>query len=199
VDLGPIAQMTVDYREDFLQKITNINFGSQWIGVLVEAFRLQGVTISVQVDFPDQAGGTPGIPLLTNDRANPSFFSGPHKVTAADMSRQFKTNAGAAVTGFGVRDLVPNELTSEVLLKLDKFFPKSPFTVRVTLTVNGIGSTNTISVYTIARGTIKPGLVFNSALTIPSFSIQRKGFPVTRVYDFKIDPHTLLVAPPVQR
>src|ERR1700691_1883615 len=92
--------------------ITNINFGGQWLafGALGSAFQGQTLTL----DFPGQAGGTPGVfffddgvlptgmvPAATFDNTFPNSLAGWPVIQSSYLSRSLKSGAGGAITGWG--------------------------------------------------------------------------------------------------
>src|SRR5258708_1137300 len=93
------------YGLDFFQQITDVHFGGQWFAV--EGFVLaEGSPInSIAVDFPEQAGGRPGFPLVTASVAAwPPATAAPisHTITKADLNHKIIAGAGLGVTGFGL-------------------------------------------------------------------------------------------------
>jgi hypothetical protein len=176
------------YGLDFFHKITDVHFGNNWLNVSTSVPFAAGVTNTVKVDFPNQAGGTPGFNLIP---APGSFPSDPHTVTASDLSHRLITGAGAPVTGFGTKS-GPNN--SQVYLKLDKFFPTSVFGVRVSITRSGTVHSNTlIKIGTIKSSGMKAGLV----TPIPLFSSQQAlSLSGNGTFNFSVNPSTLQVTGP---
>lgn len=92
------------YELDFLQTVTNINFGNgPWLtlGVLST-----GSDVSLEVDFISEAGGTPGLLLpVTAFGVRPAGFPpAPYTILAKDLVSK-QTLAGLALTYFGVAGL----------------------------------------------------------------------------------------------
>lgn len=162
----------VDYEEDYLQKLISAKFGSNWI-VIISELTLPPSSgdslMTVTVTFPDQAGGTPGYTMVTANVPLASMHSAPYRVTANDLQATMRTDAGAGLTGFGVKGFTsfgPGHSVCALYIKLNQAMPKSPFRVRVNVLMapvtHGTGDIQTFSVATVRN--IKPGLLSTAPL-----------------------------------
>lgn len=197
----------VDYEEDFLQKITDVRWGgAQWFGVEGPLYGLGSSRSTFEIDFPDQAAGTPG--FITVDTTGttinfaPYLFPksspfGPYIVRASDLAQKLRTNAGAQVTAFGVKG-VATATGTLMLFQLNSQFPSSTFRVRVRL--NGPIGTALIFVncFTVARNWLKAGRSFRDSSEISAASRQECTWEsgASGPTDFRIDPSSLAVTGP---
>lgn len=189
------------YGLDFFHKITDVHFGGQWFFVGYGApFGTSASHNAMEIDFPDQAGGTPGF-IPTIDTGPPavvfapyvaSFPPGGYVVKASDLVQQLQTNAGAKVTAFAFR--TDGAFPLVMLFKLDHKFPSTPFRTR--FRINGSPISVSVSVGTVKRNWMKAGNVIKTfspfaSGTIPTES--RVDTVVSTPHDFLINPTTLKV------
>lgn len=196
------------YELDFFQRITDVHFDSTWFYVEWPGPGVGIAHYSVALDFPNQAGGTPGfIPIIsTSPLKVPSFFRrivpafSRYTIRSSDVSKKIKTNAGANMTGFGLWPMTSQD-GAMMFFKLDKSFPSSPFLVRNTFTgsVTGTEVNNTpVNVAIIKKNWMKAGQSFvNDQSDIPVESIAHGTSRPPFVMDFRINPGKLTVTGPV--
>lgn len=182
----------VVYKEDFLETITGISFpGKKWLFVSqlgkVNAFAVNIFTI----DFPDQAGGTPGlVPFngtgVGNGQASYLTPGPPFVPTPALERGVLRTNAGAQLHGYGWYDARPFQTPfTRVAIKIDGLMPKSTFRVSVTTSVppDPGGVNSSIIVTTVGpRGQVDE-----------KSSDQQIGVP----HVFRINPTSLAIEGPI--
>lgn len=188
------------YSLDFLQQITKVQFGVQWLTIAALGFTDQAEKITV--DFPDISGGTPGFTLL--DAASlppPKFLGSPHQVTAKDISHGLITEAGAPLTGFGLKVFDfpiagPTGRGAQVFIALNHFLPSTPFRVTVFGTntnTSGLGFVGTMKKDSMKANTIVDGLGefsgHNQYFQTADFGAVPAGTTLV------VDPKTLTVVP----
>lgn len=187
---------------DFLETITNVNWGGgSWLGIcLPRAGGVVNKTLLPEIDFIDQAGGTPGFLPVTVNNQHPTFASyvkpgpGPghsYKVTAADLVGKLTANGGAHFTAFAV-GLVDAEYGVLMMFKLDSDFPSDPFTVRIRWT-GSTAPTSDVAVFTTQKGAVKAGLEFVSSFDIPTVAYDDQTVSTGTFHDFLVNPNTLAV------
>lgn len=200
----------VDYHEDYLQKLISATFGSKWVAIRADLRTPSGdpaIRMSVDVSFPDQAGGTPGFNLISLNVPLSTLRPAPYSVTQASMQADLRTNAGAGLTGFGVRGL-PNGsrglVNAQLYIRLNDSMPRSPFRVRMHYFTNTPGSgSGDIEIFTVATiKNMKPATI-NSFLPdalgtfVFSQTATTSSFNFDRTFDFRVHPDTLLIDEPV--
>lgn len=188
----------VDYKEDFLQKLTAIHFGSgQWMTVQAAIPTIIGA-VTVKVTFPDMSGGTPGF-TYWNANAPATYPAGPLPITAALLKARLRTDAGASFSGFGEIITVGARNFVRQWIKLDNEMPKSTFRVRFDIKfTGGLGSTASLRVSTVQKNTMKPGLKTNTVAFGPSDEVHPNSTSTGNPYDFRVNPSTLAVTGPPQ-
>jgi hypothetical protein len=189
--------MAVDFSEDFLQKITAINFGGgDWVRIQLTGTINAFVETRMRVDLPDQSGGTPGFFLFDGTGvghgeasylmpSNPS--TGAIRITKAMLSQKLSTGGGSELTAFGFYDARPFAIPNVLLfIKLDGSMPASPFRLRISIAYD-FALTGTMIVQTIKGKSMVPlGQPPVSSATVEG---PDDGSP----RDFRVDPDTLQV------
>jgi len=204
MDVEPL--MAVDYEEDYLQKLISAKFGSNWVALFADLKTPSadpGIEMSVDVSFPDQAGGTPGFHLIDLNVPLSTLKPAPYRLTTAGMQAPLRTLAGAGLTGFGVRGF-PNgtrgTVNAALYIKLNDAMPKSPFRIRIHyFTSDPISGTGDIERFDVATIKNMKAAVINTFLpdalgTQVGFSAAvTNTFDPDRTFDFRVHPDTLLV------
>lgn len=196
--------MASPYSLDFLQHITDIHFGGQWLAIGVSASATQGQ--SLFIDFPSQAGGTPGYRLLNAGGPAagmvpapfiPSFPSGVHgwpAVKASYLSQKQHTDAGASLIGWGAAARVALVTQEIVFLECGAGVVsggKFPASFRVS------GAVNDISIFVdfVAKNGMKAG-PFPSQFVAGGNQIKAVFPPISSgTQRVIIDPSKLTVVP----
>lgn len=201
-----------DNTMGWLDRITDFDLGSgPWVVAAVELQYPASRPLQFNVDltFPDQSGGTPGFALIASNIVKPSFFSGVHAVTTADLHGNLTTLAGAHMTGFGVRNLPGSLFPGSIMncqlwIKLDDHMPKSPFRLRFHYFTNDTFGSGDIESFVVAtvRNRLKRGFRITRALTFPQplAGSAAELLYVTSdgdlTFDFRISPSSLQVTGP---
>lgn len=179
----------------FLSRIVSVHFGSgSWL-LLSGAQGFGGLqpNYGLTVNFPDQAGGTPGFTLIRQSGTTPfSATPLPHIITAADLTHTLTTEAGAEMAGFGAGygiQFPPPVSACDILLKFSSL-PKSPFHLHF-FNVNPLTGETNVRVSTYKS--LKAGMPMGGPGAVSSIAIfPFKQFDAT----FLVDPSNLLVTGP---
>lgn len=188
------------YQLDPFTVVTKINFGGQWFGVFNGPV-FGGVNAAFEIDFPQQAGGTPGfIPLqqtIPTIKFDPHLYpivgSTPYVVKASDLTKSLITNAGGKVTGWGIAPTDDGAGTALMFFKLDSHFPGVPFRVRLRNT--GAGVFNGL-VFTLQRNWLKAGRPVIGTENLQFAGTLTQNINPGSFLDYIVDPQALTVSAP---
>lgn len=203
---------------DFFQRITNVNFGSMWLGIETntiypDPFPPINQTAKWDISFPGQAGGTPGYPVIAPPLViNPRFKHSPYTIKAADLTADFPTGAGADFEGFAVGNntsTIPHFLTANTGVYINcgaNGHLKTAFRVRLSGT-DAVGASQVagfISLFehsVIAKNTIGVSNLVPQAgdavAQVSFIAFVRTDFPGQPTFplDFLVDPVKKTVTP----
>lgn len=152
------ADGSPDYAGGFLETIVGVGWASGWIGIEFAQNINGSISSTFQVDFPDSAGGTPG--LIPFNGVQPGFgpsgaasyvkspLGGPYQ--ASWLAGVLTTNAGQSFTGFATYDPTPfNTIRCNLFLRLNGQMPGSTFRLRITGVVATIGGDFSTAVHSM--------------------------------------------------
>jgi hypothetical protein len=187
------------YNLDPFTTITNISFGSDWF-VASAAFGGTDAdlnTISCQLNFPGEAGGTPGFSIIPPGLEPTKQF--PYTLKAVDLITPITTDAGLGLIGFSMP--TPGDGGS-FYLSLQQL-PKVAFDVSFLIAGGGPTATMLLQVATYRSSVFKKGTVLVGIPSPPTSaghsSFQQgagggnTGGPIAGTWVFTIDPSTLQV------
>ena len=195
--------MTADapYDLDFFTEITDVHFGTAWIivnGGGQDPFTNGWIG---SADFPGSAGGTPGLALCNvlapNSAFHPSPPGGPgtYKVTQADLTGKLATQAGAALTGFGIGVVPPIQQAGGYgILSLNRLLPSgAPFKVRMRSQLAGGGGFSANVQVWITKKITAGQTLAQILAAIPSTGFATGNIPGIGTQDFTVNPTKLTV------
>lgn len=195
------ADGSPDYEGGFLETITEVGWPSGWIAIQLRQTINGSISTKFQIDFPDSAGGTPG--LVPFDGVQPGFGSsgaatyvktplgGPYQPSW--IAGVLPAQAGLAINGFATYDpTLFNTISVNVFMKLDGQLPGSTFRLRITGTVSTIGGDWDVVVS--SGRSLKAG---DTGLPQPvAYSVTSEDNPTGTTLEFTINPSTLEVTGP---
>lgn len=191
-----------DFESDFLQWPTEVGWGARgWVAIQLVQPINGSISTTFQIDFPDSAGGTPG--LIPFNGVQPGFgpsgaaayvrtpITGPYQ--ASWIGGTLTTNGGQSFTGFAAHDPTPfNTIHVNTFLKLNGQLPGSTFRLRITGIVATIGGHWDVVVLTGRQ--LKVG---DTGLPSPVVSTRTSNDnPTGATLEFTVDPFTLEVTGP---
>lgn len=198
------------YKLDYFSSVVDVKFDVNWLVIfsnLKTPPSIGGLTMSVDVSFPDQSGGTPGFNVITASVPLAALKPAPYQVTAASMIATLTTLAGAGLTGFGVRGFTNDPgrgpVNAALYIKLDNKMPSSPFRVRVHyITSNPLSGSGDGEVFTVTTLRNMKRAVLSAPLPDALGTVVSTQAAVTetddheRTFDFLVHPDTLQVDEP---
>lgn len=196
------------YNVGFLEEIVNVHFGGgDWISIY--AFPAVHSTVStnstITAAFPGLIGGTPGVPVLTNNLHPSGFSASPHVLTAADVQHDVVTGSLRKFKSFGIwkREAAPfgdhgtpaDEVQCWVQIPAELKASGVPFIMKVYTTISDPNlSSQPLDIATYRESTIKAGYNAANGSSAGSVASVPAGMsPLDAFQQFLIDPRTLSI------
>lgn len=192
------------YGLDLFHKITDVHFASgNWLWVETFGAVNSFFPVTMQTDFTDQAGGTPGIKTYDGLTPTPAMHIIPFAqlpfghLLPQLLKATIRTGAGSTLDGFGVSG-DPAEFPvpdTSIYIRLDNKMPATTFGIKVTIQFQfdrGPSTAQDMVVKTLkaTKGTTDP-----SKMDVASFKFASAPH-LGAVRSFRINPHTLEVTGP---
>lgn len=191
-----------------MQRITGFNFGGgNWVAISMIGAINAFVAVTMQVDFVDTDGGTPGLILFNGTGVAHgeapylrAAFPPDTLVRKEDFKGELRTNAGHALTAFGAFDARAFAIPATIVyVKIDKHLPATKFTLRCAVTFpsedTGPSTTDKMIVSTIKGKSMKAG--FSVFAPPAAFSARAPAPNHGATRDFLIHPDTLKIEGPI--
>lgn len=186
------------YALDPFSQVTDVHWGTGDWFVAYASFggSIGGLdSVATSVSFPGEAGGTPGLPLISFGQIPPPLARAePYVLLAKDLTAKLRTAAGKTLNGFPV---LPGGTTSAAyFVNLNSFFPQTPFEVDILVQGGDGTSTLHVEVWTHAAKDIKAGVSIGFETPTPAHSAVQFGTfgHIAGTYRFSVDPKSLGVS-----